>query len=70
MPCDVAGAYINSIVWFITNEEGKVIDLQGGRMSATVIVRWPAVPEGRVPPSSLAARTHPNIVRMPWAGVV
>ena len=70
MPCDVAGAYINSIVWFITNEEGKVIDLQGGRMSATVIVRWPAVPEGPVPPSSLAARTDPNIVRMPWAGVV
>jgi hypothetical protein len=70
MPCDIAGAYINSIVWFITNEEGKVIDLQGGRMSATVIVRWPAVPEGPVPPSSLAARTDPNIVRMPWAGVV
>jgi hypothetical protein len=70
MPCDVAGAYINSIVWFITNEEGKTIDLQGGRMSATVIVRWPAVPDGPVPPSSLAARTDPNIVRMPWAGTL
>ena len=70
MPCDVAGAYINSIVWFITNEEGATIDLQGGRMSATVIVRWPAVPEGPVPPSSLAARTDPNIVRMPWAGTL
>jgi hypothetical protein len=67
MPCDVAGAYINSIVWFITNEEGVTIDLQGGRMSATVIVRWPAVPDGPVPPSSLAARTDPNILVMPYA---
>ena len=70
MPCDVAGAYINSIVWFITNEEGDTIDLQGGRMSATVIVQWPAVAEGPVPPSSLAARTDPNIVRMPWSGTL
>eukprot|EP01047_Picozoa_sp_COSAG01_P077869 COSAG01_NODE_14182_length_1486_cov_2.565970_3_plen_83_part_00 len=55
---------------YITNEEDKVIDLQGGRMTATVIVRWPAVTEGPVPPSSLAARTDPNIVRMPWSGTV
>jgi hypothetical protein len=69
MPCDVAGAYINVVEWFITNENNHKIDDQGGRISATVVLSWPAPPAGVAPPSSLQGRTDLESIRQPWAGM-
>lgn len=69
MPCDVAGAYINEVEYFITNENNHKIDDQGGRISATVVLSWPAPAEGSAPPSSLQGRTDLESIRQPWANM-
>ena len=67
MPCPVAGSYIDSIEWFITNESGVKIDPQGGHIEASVVLSWNNPAGEAPPPSSLAARLDASRVMQPWA---
>ena len=69
MPCPVAGSYIDSIEFFVTNERGQRVDCQGGHIEATVVVSWPTPVGQAPPPSSLAARLDASRVIQPWANL-
>ena len=67
VPIGAAGSYIETINWFLTNEDGILLDMQGGRFEATIVVSWPAAKGSDPPPSSFAARTNLSQVLQPWA---
>ena len=67
MPVDAAGSYIESISFFLTNEDGKELDLQGGRVEMMLALSWPSVKGEQPPPSSFAARTDIATLLQPWA---
>ena len=69
MPCTIAGSYVDSIEWYITNEVGKRIDNQNGHMEATIVLQWPAPSDEAAPPSSFSAKTDLSRVVQAWSGL-
>jgi hypothetical protein len=69
MPCTIAGSYVDSIEWYITNEVGKRIDNQNGHMEATIVLQWPAPTGEAAPPSSFSAKTDLSRVVQAWSGL-
>lgn len=69
MPCTIAGSYVDSIEWYITNEVGKRIDNQNGHMEATIVLQWPAPSGEAAPPSSFSAKTDLSRVVQAWSGL-
>ena len=62
-----SASYIEAINWYLTNEDGILLDMQGGRFEATIVISWPAAKGDDPPPSSFAARTNLSQVLQPWA---
>ena len=67
MPCRIAGSNLTEIKFYMRNETGQKIDLQGGHFEATIVLRWPAPVGEAPPPSSFAARTDLDRIIQPWA---
>jgi hypothetical protein len=69
MPCTIAGSYVDSIEWYVTNEVGKRIDNQDGHMEATIVLQWPAPTGEAAPPSSFSAKTDLSRITQAWSGL-
>ena len=68
MPCLIAGSDLTQISWYLTNETGERVDMQGGHMEATVVLKWgPPVGTSAPPPSSMAAQEDLERIIQPWA---
>jgi len=70
MPCRVAGSEVAAIQWYVTNETGQRVNMLGGHMEATVVLKWGAPAGDAPPPSSLAARTDLERIIQPWANAM
>jgi hypothetical protein len=67
VPINAAGSVIDRIDFFITNEDGRLLDNQGSRFEATIAISWGAVQGQAPPPSSFAARTNIQGLLQPWS---
>ena len=45
IPCDLHGAAIDSLEWYLSDQNGDPIDLQGSSVQASIRVFWEAPPE-------------------------